>query len=451
MRYLPNAPGEDQALLEAIGVPRAESLLGGIPSNLLLNRGLALPNHRSELEVLRDMQVLASANTAFRSCFLGAGAYQHFVPAAVDSMMARQEWFTAYTPYQPEISQGTLQHIFEYQTLLCDLTGMEVSNASLYDGATACVEAALMAMRLKKKRRTILVSRGLHPAYREVLDTILAPQEGAILRTVDLQDGVTSLAALEAALSPDVAAVLVGYPNFLGSVEDLRALADPIHAAGALLISVTQEAMAFGLLEGPGTLGADLACGEAMSFGNPLQFGGPYLGFLGVADACKRELPGRIVGQTKDLDGRDGYVLTLTSREQHIRREKATSNICSNQGLVSLRANIFLQLAGPQGLKGLGLQNTAKAHYLRSQLEALPGFTRVHDAPIFNEFVLRFEGDMARLQAVCAREGILPGLDLGPLDLGLEGCMLWCATEMATRSEIDRLVSVLASEFGQAR
>jgi glycine dehydrogenase subunit 1 len=431
-------------MLDAIGVRKAEDLLQGIPAHLRLNRELNLPGQLSEQEVLQQMEALASMNTEFKARFLGAGAYDHFVPSAVDQLISRQEWFTAYTPYQPEISQGTLQHIFEYQTLLCDLTGLEVGNASLYDGGTACVETALMAVRLQKKRHTILISAGLHPHYQEVLCTNITPHEGLRLVQVGLKDGVTDMDDLKAKLGPDVAAVLVGYPNFLGCVEDLTAISEAARAAGALTVSVTQEALAFGWLEAPGKAGADMACGEAMSFGNRPNFGGPFLGFLTVKDAHKREIPGRVVGQTRDLDGTTGYVLTLTAREQHIRRDKATSNICSNQGLVALRANIFLQLAGPEGLAGLAEQNAAKAQYLRSRLLELPDFEAPFQAPFFNEFVTRCKGGVKALQAQCAKEGILPGLDLAPYSPELDGCILWCATELNSREQIDHLVEVLA-------
>ena len=444
MRYLPSSPVEDRALLDTIGVPNAEALLVGIPEPLRLGRDLDLPTQGSEQEVAWQMMGLANRNTRFCAQFLGAGAYDHFVPSAIDALISRQEWFTAYTPYQPEISQGTLQHIFEYQTLICDLTGLEVTNASLYDGGTACVEAALMAVRVAKKRHTVLVSRGLHPMYREVLRTNFAPHDDLRLVEVGLKDGVTDPEDLQAKLNDDVAAVMVGYPNFLGAVEDLAALAGPVHAAGALLVSVTQEAFAFGWFEAPGKVGADMACGEAMSFGNKPNFGGPFLGFLAVKDAQKREIPGRVVGQTKDLDGRTGYVLTLTAREQHIRRDKATSNICSNQGLVALRANIFLQLAGPEGLKGLAEQNAAKAQYLQARLLELPDMEAKFSAPFFNEFVTRYTGDMKTLQAECAKAGILPGLDLTPYAADLKNCILWCATELNSRAQIEQLVEVLA-------
>jgi glycine dehydrogenase subunit 1 len=444
MRYLPSAPSEDRALLDAIGVQRAEDLLGGVPSELRLKRELNLPGHLSEQEVLRQLEALAARNTPFQARFLGAGAYDHFVPTAIDMMVSREEWFTAYTPYQPEVSQGTLQHIFEYQTLICDVTGLEVSNASLYDGGTSTVEAALMAVRLQKKRNTILISQGLHPHYQEVLCTNITPHEGLKLVTVALKDGVTDMEDLKSKLTPDVACFLAGYPNFLGCVEDLTAISALTKAAGALLVSVTQEAMAFGWLEGPGKVGADVACGEAMSFGNKLSWGGPYLGFIAVRDAHKREMPGRIIGQTKDLDGKTGYVLTLASREQHIRRDKATSNICSNQGLVALRANIFLQLAGPEGLKGLAEQNAAKAQYLQSRLLENPKFKAAFTAPFFNEFVTRFNGDVKQLQATCEKEGILPGLDLSPYAENLKNCILWCATETTTREQIDRLIAVVS-------
>jgi len=443
MRYLPSAPSEDRALLDAIGVESAEALLKGIPPELRLHRELDLPAQASEQEVLRAMEGFAGRNTRFDASFLGAGAYDHFVPSAIDAMVGREEWLTAYTPYQPEISQGTLQSIFEYQTLICDLTGQEVSNASMYDGATATVEAALMAVRVGRKKNTILVSKGLHPHYQEVLCTNITPHEGLKLVQVDLKDGVTDLEDLKAKLNGDVACFLVGYPNFLGCVEDLKAIGEVVKANGSLLVSVTQEAMSFGWLEAPGKLGADLSCGEAMSFGNRPCFGGPFLGFLCAKDAFKREIPGRLIGQTSDLDGQTGYVLTLASREQHIRRDKATSNICSNQGLIVLRANIFLQLAGPEGLKGLAEQNVAKAQFLRSRLLSLPGFEAVQDQPFFNEFTLRYKGDMKKLQAACCQAGIQPGLDLSPYCDCLKGCMLWCTTETTTREQIERLVEVL--------
>jgi glycine dehydrogenase subunit 1 len=444
MRYLPTAPSEDRAMLDTIGVERAEDLLQGIPEPLRLHRELNLPAHQSEQEVLAQLEALADKNTAFRARFLGAGAYDHFVPAAVDLMISRQEWFTAYTPYQPEISQGTLQHIFEYQTIMSDLTGLDVSNASLYDGGTSCVETALMAVRLQKKRTTILVSQALHPHYLEVLCTCITPHDNLKLVVVGVKNGVTDLDDLKAKLTPDVAAVLVGYPNFLGCVEDLPTISGLVHAAGALLVSVTQEALALAWFQAPGKVGADLACGEAMSFGNRPTFGGPYLGFLSVKDAQKREIPGRVVGQTKDLDGRTGYVLTLTAREQHIRRDKATSNICSNEGLVALRANIFLQLAGPEGLKGLAAQNAAKAQYLRKRLLELPAFKAAFDAPFFNEFVTEFKGDLAALKAACVEAAIQPGLDLTPYGAGLKNHILWCATELNSREQIDHLLDVLA-------
>lgn len=444
MRYLPSAPSEDHALLDAIGVQRAEDLLGGVPPELRLKRELDLPGQISEQEVLGQIEAFAARNEMFPACFLGAGAYNHFVPAAIDMMVSREEWFTAYTPYQPEVSQGTLQHIFEYQTQMCDLTGLDVSNASLYDGGTSTVEAALMAVRVQKKRGTILVSQGLHPHYLEVLCTYITPREGLKLVTVALKDGVTDMDDLKAKLNADVACVLVGYPNFLGCVEDLTAISEATKAAGALLVSVTQEAMAFGWLEGPGKVGADIACGEAMSFGNKLSWGGPYLGFIAVKDAHKREIPGRVIGQTKDLDGQTGYVLTLTSREQHIRRDKATSNICSNQGLVTLRANMFLQLAGPEGLKGLAEQNAAKAQHLQQRLLQVPGFKPAFSAPFFNEFVTRYDGDVKKLQAACAKEGLLAGLDLSPYAENLKNCILWCATETTTAQQIDRLIAVVS-------
>jgi len=444
MRYLPTAPAEDRAMLDAIGVQNPEDLLVGIPDALRLKKPLALPPGESELGVLRQFEAMAEQNTKFVSRFLGAGAYAHFIPAAIDMLTSRQEWFTAYTPYQPEISQGTLQHIFEYQTLVCDLTGLDVSNASMYDGGTSCVEAALMAVRVQKKRNTILVSKGLHPHYEEVLRANIATRDWLKLVQVELKDGVTDMGDLAAKLNPDVACFIVGYPNFLGCIEDLGAISAAVKPAGALLISVTQESMSFGWLEAPGKLGADMACGEAMSFGSPTSFGGPFLGFLATKDGNKREMPGRIVGQTQDVNGKRGFVLTLASREQHIRRDKATSNICSNQGLVALRANIFLQLAGPEGLKGLAMQNASKAQYLESKLVETGKFEKVFPAPYFNEFVLRYKGDAGKFQEECLNNGILPGLALGQYFDSLANCILWCATELNTKQEIDDLAALAA-------
>jgi glycine dehydrogenase subunit 1 len=431
-------------MLDTIGVQGGEDLLGGIPSALRLKSPLALPPKESELGVLRQFEAMAEHNTRLVSRFLGAGAYSHFIPSAIDMLTSRQEWFTAYTPYQPEISQGTLQHIFEYQTLICDLTGLDVSNASMYDGGTASVEAALMAVRVQKKKNTILVSNGLHPHYEEVLRTNVAPHDGLKLVEVELKGGTTDMGDLAAKLNPDVACFIVGYPNFLGCIEDLASISAAIKPAGALLISVTQESMSFGWLEAPGKLGADLACGEAMSFGSPTSFGGPFLGFLAAKDGYKREMPGRIVGQTQDLNGKRGFVLTLASREQHIRRDKATSNICSNQGLVALRANIFLQLAGPEGLKGLAMQNASKAQYLEAKLIDTGKFAKIFPAPYFNEFVLRCKGDASAFQEDCLNNGILPGLALGRHYGELANCILWCATELNTKKEIDDLAALAA-------
>ncbi|MDR0498518.1 MAG: aminomethyl-transferring glycine dehydrogenase subunit GcvPA [Holophagales bacterium] len=445
MRYLPLAPAENQALLDVIGVKSPEDLLCGIPEPLRLKKPLNLPQSSSELDVLRQLEEMAGQNTKFSSRFLGAGAYAHFVPSAIDMLTSRQEWFTAYTPYQPEISQGTLQHIFEYQTLICDLTGLDVSNASMYDGGTACVEAALLAVRVQKKKNTILVSSGLHPHYQEVISTNIAPHDGLKLVRVELKDGVTDLEDLKAKLTQDVACFLAGYPNFLGCIEDTAAISAVTKPAGALLVSVTQESMSLGWLEAPGKSGADMACGEAMSFGNSTSFGGPFLGYLAVKDGHKREMPGRIVGQTQDLNGKRGFVLTLASREQHIRRDKATSNICSNQALVALRANIFLQLAGPEGLKGLAMQNAAKAQYLQSKLIETGKFETVFAAPYFNEFVLRYKGSANVLHEACLARGILPGLLLDQYYKSLADCMLWCATELNTKQEIDELAAFVAS------
>ena len=445
MRYLPNAPSEDRALLDAIGVQRAEDLLKGIPEPLRLDRELALPTQQSELEVLRALQGMSEKNTAFKASFLGAGAYPHFVPAAIDMMSGRQEWFTAYTPYQPEISQGTLQHIFEYQTIMCDLTGQEVSNASMYDGATSCVEAALMSVRIQRKRKTILISAALHPHYQEVLCTNITPHEDLKLVQVAVKDGVTDLEDLKAKLNADVACFLVGYPNFLGNVEDLKAIGELVKGAGAHTISVTMEALSLGWVEAPGKLGADMSCGEAMSFGNYVSFGGPFLGFLCVKDGFKREIPGRLVGQTVDLEGRPGYVLTLASREQHIRRDKATSNICTNSGLCTLAFTIHMSLLGETGLRKMALLNHEKALATRDALAAIPG-VEVLTPRFFNEFAVRLPKPAAEVVEQLAQHRILAGVPYSRLapDAGMDDVLLVAATEMTMDGDIKILASALA-------
>jgi len=443
MSYIALSDDDKREMLARVGVRTPADLFPCIPEEIRLKRPLALPPAMSEPELDRHMSGIAAKNTCsgFLS-FLGAGVYDHFIPAVVDNLSSRTEFVTPYTPYQPEVSQGTLQGIFEYQTLVCQLTGMDVANASLYDGAHAAAEAALMIHRLTGRRR-ILVARSLHPQYRETIRTYTA-NVGLTVEEVGYGScGGLKTAELKEKMGGDVAGLLVQSPNFFGTVEDLKAWAEIVHAGKGLLAVVVAEAMSLGLLESPGRLGADLVCGEAQSFGLPPAFGGPYLGFMACAKEHMRQMPGRIAGQTKDVDGRRGFVLTLSTREQHIRREKATSNICSNEAWCALRATIYLETLGRRGLRETALQNAHKARYAASVLARVPGVKLRFSGAFFNEFVLDLPGDAAAVAAGLQAKGILAGLPLGPFEPGLEKALLTAVTETATKDEIDRLAAAL--------
>jgi glycine dehydrogenase subunit 1 len=435
-------------MLARSGHARIEDLFAAIPPTLRLARALGVPAAKSEQEVFEHLAALAARNENAQAgpWFLGAGSYAHFLPSAVDALVSRAEFTTSYTPYQPEISQGTLQAIFEWQTLICALTGLEVANASLYDGASATAEAALMAMRVTRRRKVALAA-GLHPHYRQVLETYLDGL-GATLVTVPLApDGRSPVPA--AAIDEQTACCIVQQPSFFGTVEELRAAAEAAHARGALLVVSVAEALSLALLEAPGALGADIVCGEAQSFGVPLSFGGPHVGFLATRAAHVRQLPGRLAGQTVDAEGRRGFVLTLSTREQHIRRERATSNICTNQGLCLLRATIYLALLGRRGLRALAEQNLAKAEYAKARVRATPGLSLPLAAPTFNEFVVGVpdSGGAALERALAA--GAVGGLDLAPYAHDLGPAVLVCTTELATREGIERLVGALAGGSGR--
>jgi glycine dehydrogenase subunit 1 len=380
--------------------------------------------------------------------FLGGGAYNHFIPAVVDHLVSRSEFYTAYTPYQPEISQGTLQAIFEFQTLICQLTGMDVANASMYDGASACAEAVLLTLRVGKKRSRVLLSQALHPQYRETVATYCRYLKVELELVPAAAAGVTDLQLLAALLDERVAAVVVGYPNYFGQVEDLAAIAELTHAAGARLITAVAEPLSLGLFKSPGELGADVVVGEGQSFGIPISFGGPGIGFFAVTQNDMRALPGRLVGETVDQDGKRGFVLTLATREQHIRREKATSNICSNQGMCTLMVGIYLALHGKQGLRKLAEQNYAKAAYAREQIAQLAGFEIAFAGECFNEFVVLCAEPVADLQRRLEQEGILAGIALVKEYPTLENGLLICVTEQNSRAQIDRLVIALAGGEG---
>jgi glycine dehydrogenase subunit 1 len=429
-------------MLDTIGVPDLEALFASVPDKLRLHRALAVPRAASEQEVAAELAALAARNAHAGShdWFLGAGSYAHYIPTAVDALVSRAEFTTSYTPYQPEISQGTLQAIFEWQTMICGLTGLEVSNASLYDGASATAEAVLMAMRLTRRQRVVLAD-ALHPHYAEVLETYVRALDVEIATGARAADGRS--APLGDAVDDATACVVLQQPSFLGVVQDVAAAAAAAHARGALLVVVVNEALSLGLLRAPGELGADIVCGDAQSFGVPTSFGGPALGFLAARERHVRQMPGRLVGETVDARGRRGFVLTLSTREQHIRREKATSNICTNQGLCLLMATVYLALLGRAGLAKLARLNFAKAEYLRQRVRATPELALPLAAPGFNELVVSVP-DAAGAAARAADAGIVPGLDLATWEPALGPALLVCTTELSSRGAIDRLVAALA-------
>jgi glycine dehydrogenase subunit 1 len=426
-------------MLEVIGCPRTEDLFAAIPEKLRLGRPIAIPAGASEQDVAAELERLAAANANAQSheWFLGGGTYAHFVPSAVDALVSRAEFYSAYTPYQPEMSQGTLQAIFEWQTMMCGLT----SNASMYDGASATAEAALMAMRITRRNK-VAVSASLHPHYRQVLDTHLAGLRAEIVAIPRGEDGRSR--PVGDFVDGETAAVILQQPNFLGVVEELSGAAEAAHADGALLITSVTEALSLALLRPPGDAGADIACGEAQSFGVPMAFGGPHLGFLTARSKLVRQLPGRLVGETVDTRGKRGFVLTLSTREQHIRRERATSNICTNEGLCLLMATIYLALLGRVGLRKLAEMNLAKAQYAKAKIQETPGLELPLSAPTFNEFAVRLSESAGEALARARRAGIIGGLDLGAHAPELGSALLVCTTELNRKESIDRLIGILA-------
>jgi glycine dehydrogenase subunit 1 len=443
LRYIPHTDAEVRRMLDAIGIDAVEDLFAVIPEKLRLARALALPPALSEQELLAELESLSARNahSGSHDWFLGAGVYAHFVPSAVDAIASRAEFATSYTPYQAEISQGTLQAIFEWQTMVCGLTGLEVANASMYDGASATAEAALMAMRATRRSRVVR-SAGLHPHYRDVVHTYLAGLETQVVEAPLAADGRT--APLHALVDGATACVVVQQPNFFGVVEDVTAAARAAAAHGALLVVSVNEALSLALLRAPGELGADIVCGEAQSFGVPMSLGGPHLGFMATRQKLVRQLPGRLVGATVDGEGRPGYVLTLATREQHIRRERATSNICTNQGLCLLMATVYLALHGRVGLRRLAELNLAKAEYAKAKVRQTPGLSLRFAGPTFNEFVVEVAGGAGPALARALEQGIVGGLELATQLDGHEDSLLVCTTELASRAAIDRLVAALA-------
>ena len=428
-------------MLDDLGLDSVDALFRHIPEYCRLTRPLDIPKGKSEAEILDFFRAAARDNAPGFTSFLGAGADQHYRPVHIDTLVSRGEWFTAYTPYQPEISQGTLQSIFEFQTMICQLTGQEVANAGVYDGSTALLEACMMAARVTG-RDGLVVARSVHPQYREVLRTLTRSREFPIAEVGYLPSGRLDLDGLRAAVSSSTAAVAVQSPNFFGTIEDWEQAAAIAHAAGALLVAVIADPVSLGLLPAPAA--ADIVAMELQGFGIPVGFGGPYAGILACRETFVRSLPGRLVGEARDAEGRRGFVLTLATREQHIRREKATSNICTNQALCALMASIFMATYGKQGLRELAQQNLAKAAYAAAACRGA-GLEVLFPAPRFHEFVVKPRRAPAELEAACARERLIPGLPLGRYYPELEGALLVCATEIIPRAELDRLAAALAA------
>jgi glycine dehydrogenase subunit 1 len=444
MPYIPHTDADRRAMLETIGLPSLESLFEDVPTQCRFPR-LNLPPAASEMEILDELNGLARKNRAVGqfAIFLGAGAYHHFVPSVVDHLAGRGEFATSYTPYQPEVSQGTLQAMFEYQSMIVRLTGMEVANASHYDGATAMAEAALMALSITRgQRKKVLVSPTIHPQYRQTLRTYLPPDSDLAYVTGDEDPGAT-LPDLVAQLDQETACLIIQNPNFFGELEEVDGLAEHVHAHGALLVVVSNPIISLGLLKPPGDYGADIVVAEGQPLGAGLNCGGPYLGIFTTRAEYVRRMPGRLVGETTDRQGRRGYVLTLTPREQHIRREKATSNICTNQSLVALRAAIYLAYMGKQGLRAVAELCYHKAHYAAHQIAQLPGFAVTTARPFFNEFRVRCPVPVPQLNRSLLERGILGGYDLEKDYPHLKQEMLLCVTEMNTRAQIDRLIAAL--------
>lgn len=438
-RYLPQTDQDKREMLETLGISSVEELFADIHEEVRFKGALNIPEALSEPELVKYFTGLATKNVNFSTHvnFLGAGVYQHYTPSTVNHMLLRGEFFTAYTPYQPEISQGELQAIFEFQTMVCELTGMEVANSSMYDGATSLAEAAMMAAGHTGKKK-VIVSRAVHPEARGVLKTYAYGQNVELLEVGINSDGVTDVAALEALIDENTAAVILQYPNFFGNVEDLAAIEPIAHGNGSLLIT-SSNPLALGVLEAPGKMGADIVVGDMQPFGIPASYGGPHCGYFATTTKLMRKMPGRIVGQTKDENGKRGFVLTLQAREQHIRREKATSNICSNQALLALAASITMTALGKQGVQEMAMMNLQKAHYAKQALQT-KGLEVAYASPFFNEFVVKLSKPVAEVNKQLLGAGIIGGYDLGLDYPELAGHTLLAVTELRTKEEIDTLV-----------
>ncbi|HZS76695.1 MAG TPA: aminomethyl-transferring glycine dehydrogenase subunit GcvPA [Ktedonobacteraceae bacterium] len=445
MSYIPNTPEDQQAMLARLGLSSLEDLLAPVPENVRLRRPLDLPPALPEPDLKRLMMNMAAKNSNLDTTisFLGAGTYDHAIPSVVPHLQRRSEFVTSYTPYQPEVSQGMLQAIYEFQTMVCQITGLDIANASLYDGSTAVVEAVLLALG-PGGRGEVVISEGVDPQYRRVLRTY-AHARGFNVKEVQTRNGVTTPEDLDAAVSPTTAAVVLQQPNFFGCIEDMRALEPIAHKGKAVFITNITEPASLGILAAPADYNADIAVGELMSFGNPMSYGGPALGFMAAKNKYMRLLPGRLVGQTVEEGGekRTGYVLTLQTREQHIRRERATSNICTNQSLLAVGATIYLAALGKQGFRELGELCLQKAHYAFRQITSVPGFSATFSSPFYDEFVVTIPGSIQQLQRSLLRQGIIGGYDLSRDYPNMKNAMMFCVTETRTKEDIDLLVTAL--------
>jgi glycine dehydrogenase subunit 1 len=444
MRYISNTPAQQKEMLARIGAASVEALLANVPAKARLSRPLALPAAMAEGDLVRHLRRMSAKNASADdfACFLGAGAYDHAIPSPINHLISRGEFFTAYTPYQPEASQGTLRSIFEYQTMMAELTGMDVANASIYDGASSLAEGVLMAHAVTGRAETAW-SRGVNPLYQQVVETYCEGPDFR-LKAARLGDGVTDLDALRKAVTERTAAVVVQYPNFFGCLEDLRAVAEIAHAKGALLV-VAADPVNLGFLTPPGALGADIVVGEGQGLGVPMSFGGPNLGVFAAKAELVRRMPGRLVGATVDKDGKRGYVLTLQTREQHIRREKATSNICTNVALCALMATIYVSILGKVGLRKVGELTTAKAHYAAERFAAVPGVSLRFSAPFFKEFALTLPKAPDRVVKRLLKDRILAGVPLRTFDRAEKSTLLVAVTERRTKDEIDAYAAALAA------
>src|SRR5258707_6289025 len=439
MRYLPKSPADRAQMLREIGCKSIDALCAAIPAEYRRARDLKVPRQMAESEVIDYFRQCADSNAAGYAVFLGAGAYQHYRPVVIDSLISRGEFLTSYTPYQAEIAQGTLQAIFEFQTMICELTGMEVANASMYDGSTGAAEALMMAVRVTG-RKSAVVARSVHPEYREVMHTYTQHQGLPISEFGFLENGRVDMANLEKQMTNDTACVMIQSPNFFGTIEDVAAVADLAHKKGALLVVSIAEALSLGMVKPPTE--ADIVSMESQSFGVPLGFGGPYAGVMATKEKFVRQMPGRLVGETKDSNGKRGFVLTLSTREQHIRREKATSNICTNQALIATMATIYMTVYGREGIKELAQQNLAKATYAAGQF-AKKGKILFHGAPRFNEFVVQTKGDPQAINDRLLQMKTIGGYPLKRFYPELGNAALWCCTELNTKEQIDTAVKAV--------